>query len=462
MPRAAALWVLLFAVYAATLGLDAFGDSDYGGDEPHHLLAAQSLVNDGDLDVSDGYRDRDYRDFYPYELDRHGRATDGRLHEPHGPGSPLLVAPAFAAAGPKGVELLVAALAALSMTLAYLLPLRVAPDPWALGAAFAIGVSPPLVAYGSAVYPEVAAAAALAGAALLAARLEARASRRAAFGCLALVGALPWLGLKFVPAGLVIGAFAIGSLRRAGRPLLAVGCVELALLSAAFYVGVNEGLYGGPTPYSADFQGESATEASEPLDYVGRVYRLAALLLDRDFGLLRWAPVFVMGLLGAWLLHRARRERLARVVPSLREAERTAAICSLALAAQLVVAAFLAPTMFGFWFPPRHLVAALPLALPLVAWGLRHAPRTGTALAAIGAVASAWLYLDVRLGDGGLAAGRPDAPWGPLLGAFPFFGGSALPYALTAGAVAVVLALAVRDERSWRQSAGPTRRKYSG
>ena len=43
--------------------------------------------------------------------------------------------------------------------------------------------------------------------------------------------------------------------------------------------------------------------------------------------------------------------------------------------AQLLVAAFLAPTMFGFWFPPRHLLAGLPLAIPLVAWGLRHLPR---------------------------------------------------------------------------------------
>ena len=31
------------------------------------------------------------------------------------------------------------------------------------------------------------------------------------------------------------------------------------------------------------------------------------------------------------------------------------------LGAQLLVAAFIAPTMFGFWFPPRHLLAALPL-----------------------------------------------------------------------------------------------------
>ena len=55
MRRTLALWLLLFAAYAATLGLSAFGDSDYGGDEPHYLLAAESIVEDGDVDVLDEY-----------------------------------------------------------------------------------------------------------------------------------------------------------------------------------------------------------------------------------------------------------------------------------------------------------------------------------------------------------------------------------------------------------------------
>ncbi|MGH2823249.1 MAG: hypothetical protein ACRDLY_09570, partial [Thermoleophilaceae bacterium] len=84
------------------------------------------------------------------------------------------------------------------MVLAYRLALRVVPDPWAFGAALAAGLSPPFVAYGSAVYPELSAGAALAGAALLALRLHERPGWRAAFGCFALLGMLPWLGAKFV------------------------------------------------------------------------------------------------------------------------------------------------------------------------------------------------------------------------------------------------------------------------
>src|SRR5215204_7516518 len=177
MRRTLALWLLLFGVYAATLGLHAFDGSDYGGDEPHYLLAAKSLVHDGDVDVRDEYAERAYDEFYPHELRPHGRETDGRLNEPHGLGFPLLIAPAFALGGATGVELFLTAIAALAVALAYRLALRVAPDPWAPGAALAVGLSPPFVAYGSAVYPELAAGAALAGAALLALRLGERVVR---------------------------------------------------------------------------------------------------------------------------------------------------------------------------------------------------------------------------------------------------------------------------------------------
>src|SRR5215210_7149686 len=143
MRRTLALWLLLFGVYAATIGLDAFAASDYGGDEPHYLLAAKSIVEDGDVDVRDEYSQRAYAEFYPYELQRQGHTTEGRLNEPHGVGFPLLIAPAYAIGGAKAVELFLAALAALGVALAYRLSLRVVPDPWAIGAAAAVALSPP-------------------------------------------------------------------------------------------------------------------------------------------------------------------------------------------------------------------------------------------------------------------------------------------------------------------------------
>src|SRR5829696_3603927 len=438
MRRTLALWLLLFAAYSATLGLNAFGASDYGGDEPHYLLAAESIIEDGDVDVLDEYAERAYTDFYPYELRRHGRTTEGRLNEPHGIGFPLLIAPAYAIAGANGVELLLAAIAALALALAYRLALRVAPDPWALGAALAVGLSPPFLGYGSAVYPELTAGAALAGAALLALRLRQRVVRPDAFACFALLGALPWLGTKFVPAGMVIGAVAVRVLWRAPRRTLAVAAVELSLFSVALYVAFNEALYGGPTPYAADTPGEGATDAGSPTGYLERSYRLVALFLDREYGLLRWARVFELG----------------------------AALSAAALGAQLVVAAFVAPTMFGFWFPARHLLAGLPLAVPLVAMGMRHMPRTGGALAALGVVGSAWLYAEVRWGGGSFVTDRPDAPFGPLTDLLPRFEpGGGWPFWLAGAVGFAVLLLVLREARAARHSrhpAGATRARYSG
>ena len=270
-------------------------------------------------------------------------------------GFPLIILPAYLVGGAKGVELFLAAIAALAMALAYRLALRVVPDPWAIGAAAVAGLSPPLLAYSTAIYPELTAGAALAGAALLALRLDERIRRLDAFLCFALLGLLPWLGTKFVPAGLAIGFIAARALWRSRRRTLAIGAVEVSLFSVALYVGINEALYGGVTPYDADNPGESATDASFPGGYANRAYRLVALFLDRNYGLLRWAPVFALAFAGLWWLWRSHREHLSRALTGVRDTELTAGLCAVALAAQLFVAAFLAPTMFGFWFPPRHL-----------------------------------------------------------------------------------------------------------
>ena len=442
--RGAALWLVLFAVYAATIGLPAFGESEYAGDEPHYLLTAKSLVEDGSVDLTDEYRGREYSAFYPGTLGPHGLLTGGRLNEPHGLGFPVLIAPAFAIGGAKGVEVLLAAIAALAVLLAYRLALRVVPDPWALGATLAVGLSPPMLAYSTAVYPELPAAAALCGAALLALGLAQRTTRRAAYGSFALIALLPWLDPKYLIPGAVVALYGFRTLRRARRPVLAVTALELVGFSAALYVGFSDGFYGGPTQYSAALDGESGFDVSFPVGYLERAYRGVALLIDRDYGMLRWAPVLALALVGALVLWRERRSGLARAIPGLRGEQAAALVCGAAALAQVFVATFLTPTAFGFWFPGRHLVTALPLAVPLVALGLRHVPRVGTVLGLVGVAASAWLYLEVRLGDAGLVTHVPDAPWGPLERVFPLFSeGATYPFVLAAVLAAAAAVLLV-------------------
>jgi hypothetical protein len=446
---------VLLAAYAATLGVDAAGGGvRYAGDEPHFLIAASSVADGGGVDLRDEYaagserrseggsesggrdqlrieggsesggRDASAGGSFPARTD--GRVVAGRLVEPHGIGFPVLVAPAYALGGAGLVTVFLAAVAALAFVLGAALARRVVPDPWATWAALLAGLSPPALAHSTAVLPALTAGALLAGAALCALAVRERPLMRSAYGGAALLAVLPWLDPWLLVPALPVAALLARWTARRGRGLVALGTVEVQLASLVFYVSLNDRLYGGFTPLAVS--DGPATGASSAADYAERLPRLAELWVDRDVGLLRWAPVLALAFLGAWLLWRSRRARLARLVAERRDAEHAAFLALAVCAGQVAVAAFTAPALGGPWFPGTQLVAALPCAVPLVAWGLRHAPRVGLALGALTVGTSAWLALTAEW-----APPSSDAPWGPLIVAFPV--GAAL--ALVAWLVAV-------------------------
>ena len=450
MRRAAAVWIVLFAAYAATLGLHAFGSSQFGGDEPHHLLTAESITSDRDADLRDEYATRAYREWYPYVLERHGRLTNGQANEPHGIGFPLLISPAYALGGPLAVQLLMSAIAALAFALGGVLARRVVPEPWASAAALACGLSPPALAYSTTITPELTAGALLAFAALRALRVRELPRIRWVAGAALALALLPWLGLSFALPGAVVALAMMYWLRRRARNFAVLVTAEVLLFSAVMFVTINDALFGGFTPTNSDVRGRGLDDLGLA-DVADRVPRLVGLWIDRSYGLLRWAPVLALAFFALWLLWRSRRDRLARALPEQRDVEVAATLCAAVCAAQVVVAAFIAPTMFGFWFPGRYLIAALPLAVALVAWGLRRAPRTGAALIASTAVTSVWWYLELRIGGGAIVGPTSRAPLGPLDGALPLFGaGSAGATVAMALAATALVALVASEWRSWR------------
>ena len=403
---------MLFAAYAATLGVDAGpGGARYAGAEPHHLLAARSLADSSGLGLGDEYAARAWRAWQAEPLATDGEVVSGRLVEPHGIGLALLVAPAYALGGATLVVLLLAAVAALAFVLGAALARRVVPDPWATWAALLVGLSPPALAAATAVLPAAVAGALLAGAALCALRVRERPLMRDAFGGAALLAVLPWLDpWLLVPAAPLAVLLARWTARR-GRLVVALGTVEVQLASLVFYVSLNERLYGGFTPLAiAD---EPVTGASSAADYADRIPRLVLLWLEREAGLVRWAPVAALGFLGAWLLWRSRRTRLARLVPEQRDAEHAAFLVLAVCAAQTLTAAFTARSLADLG---AGLAVVLPCGVALVAWGLRHASRVGWALGALGLVAS------VALVVGGAWDAEARAPWWPLVPVFPVAG----------------------------------------
>lgn len=446
---------MLFAAYAATLGIPAFGTSQFGGDEPHYLLIAESIVSDRDVDLNDEYASRAYSDWYPYRLERHGQLTDGRANEPHGIGFALLIAPAYAIGGPLAVQLFIAALAALGFVLAAALARWIVPEPWASGAALACGLSPPALAYGTAVYPELVGGALLAGAALLALSARERPRIRRVAGCALLLGALPWLDLALVIPGLIVALALLRWLRRRARGFAMLVTTEILLFSTIVYVTINDRLFGGLTPLSADVGGHALGAVSFSRDVVDRAPRLVGLWLDRTYGALRWAPVVALAFFALWLLWRSRRDRVADALPERRQVEVAATLCALVCGAQVLVATFLTPTMFGFWFPGRYLLPAFPFAAALCAWGLRRAPRIGGALVAVTVVTSVWMYAQLRIDGNALIGPSTRAPLGPLDGALPLFGSGGAGQTIALAAAGVALAGLMLNE--WRLHRRPAR-----
>ena len=345
-------WVLLAAagtLYAG-VGLRHATGLQISGDEPHYLVMAQSLWRDHDLDLRDEYDGEEWAEFVPGPLRPHWGAprADGRPFPAHSPGLPLLLAPAYAALGREGGVLLMALVAAAAAVVCRRLALQLTADPGASGVAWLAAAGPPLFFYSFHLYTE--APSALAAGGSLALLLGGPGTAGATLAALC-ASALPWLHVKMIPAAAALGLIALFRLR--GRALAAfLAVASLAAVSFALYYASVFGLASPLAPYG----GVPADARAFPWRAV------PGLFLDRSFGLLPIAPVFLLALAGLPAVLR-RREAWPH------------AIVGLAVLAPLV--------SWRMWWggqcpPARFLVPMVPFLA--VALALRLArPRAGLA-----------------------------------------------------------------------------------
>ena len=204
-----ALWLVLFGVYAATLGIARSARPDYGGRRGRTTCSRRvDRLRPRRRPHRRVPRARLRATSTPGACARRPRApTTGACRARTGSASPLLVAPAYALAGPTGVELLLAAIAALAFVLAA--AARAPARARAVGDArrrWSSRLSPPALAYAHAPYrPSCRGrrAARRRRACSPCGRASARAVRTA-LAAAALLAALPWLGLKFLSRAAIV------------------------------------------------------------------------------------------------------------------------------------------------------------------------------------------------------------------------------------------------------------------
>ncbi|HLF26096.1 MAG TPA: hypothetical protein VJG32_07160 [Anaerolineae bacterium] len=330
------------------------------GDEPHYLLAAHSLVVDGDLDLANNYAQRDYARFYPDALDRHVRiGRDGRAYLSHDLGLPILISPAYALGGRAGVLVFLAIVAALVAVNVYLLAYEVTSNSKVAVITWLVfSLTPLLSVYAYLVYPEMIGALLVIWAvrvlAFNASRFTPDAPRALLLVSLA-VGLLPWLSVRFIPIAAFLGLWSARQAQGDRRRLaLALGLPSFSLIS---YFVVNAWLTGSGSG-AIDFNSGSIAHGFQDVAFERLLRGLAGWWLDQQRGLLIDSPVYVVALIGLPLLWR----RLRGV--------------GLALLMPLLIAYGLAVAWGGFWIGweigARYLVVGLPLLAAPLALALAH------------------------------------------------------------------------------------------
>jgi hypothetical protein len=356
-PRRAFLPVV-FAVYAVVA---ARAQIQVGpqGDEPHYLMVADSLWRDRDVSLQDDYAQGRYRRFFDggtLEPHYRVRGAHGELYSLHAVGLSVLILPAYAAGGYPAVSFFMALLAALlAREIRELVRSWSGSDGLAEGTAWLLAFSPPLVHYAGLVFTEVPAALAVA-VALRRAREPGTVARPAGAAWVLAVAVLPWLNVRYAAVALVLVALALSA-----RPPRRVAVIlsSAAALSAVALLAWHFRLYGFFDPRRVYGRRPELSLALLPEGLQG-------LLLDQEFGLLAYAPVFAVAVPGLVGLYRSSR-RLA--------------VAAVALLAIVMLAAGSWPMWRGGFNPPaRFLLPALPVLALCLASALRHGVGAGAAV----------------------------------------------------------------------------------
>jgi hypothetical protein len=347
------------------------------GDEPHYLMVAESLLRDGDLALEQDYAEGRYRAFYwtHDELAPHFRVRgrEGRIYSLHALGLSLLVLPAYALGGYPAVSFFMALLAALLAREVREL-VRAASGDHALaeGVGWAVAFSPPLAHYAGLVFTEVPAA--LAVAIVLRRGLEPeRPGLPRTLLTAAALAALPWLNVRYAALAAILLVYLLAA--RAWRPRVAA-LTAAAAASAAGLALYHWALYGFFDPRRVYGVRREFSLAVLPEGLPG-------LLLDQEFGLLCYAPVYALAAAGLVALLRGSR-RLG--------------LATLALMAAVLLTAGAWPMWRGGFNPPGRFLVPL---VPALALALGFRLRAG-----LGAGAALLLGWSVAVGMAGVAEPR--------------------------------------------------------
>jgi hypothetical protein len=294
------VWLLSFLVFALTATVFYYRSIHLSGDEPHYVMIAQSLVDDGDFDLKNNLEDKTYFKYLPVEIPLHGMVHAGKYRSFHLPGVSFLLVPFFylfnllggwipAALYFRLCAALINAFFALGLfhVMRSLWPEKNNGPPFIF-----FLITFPLVFQAVHLFPELPASTLLIYAYLLS-----RGRRKSFLAAGLLLAGIPWLHFKYMAPMLILALAIMSGIWRGGECRkdkirdLALFLLPQAV-SAALLSLYSRMLYGSfdPTIISPE-----KNFFSIPL--LPKIETLLSFFLDQRDGLIVYAPVFLLLLL---------------------------------------------------------------------------------------------------------------------------------------------------------------------
>ncbi len=302
----------------------------WSGDQPHYLLISHSLLRDGDFDLANNYRQRDYADFMMFEgrIEPHAvpGAKPGSRYSFHSPGIAFLMLPFYAlGALIKGQAF--AFILRLGMSLwGGFLAVQVyltARSEWrqdnlALRLWFLTSFTTPIFFYSLHIYPEIVVAALSLTVFRILRFSPALDSKKALVCGLSLASFLWFHALKYL--ALFIPLFLYGLWALAKRSKSRLSPVVFAVATGAFvflYLRFQHALYGTYSLATVSWAAPMTNTGAEFIRFAksllfeipwrDRWQTLAGYFLDQRDGLLFYAPIYFFSLFGAVEMFRRKR-----------------------------------------------------------------------------------------------------------------------------------------------------------
>jgi len=290
------IWFISFLIFSTAPVIIYIQGVQLSGDEPHYLMVTQSIIEDGDFNLENNFKDKTYYKYLPVDIQFHGKILNGQYVSYHMPGVSFLLLPFYALFNLLGGLIapalyfrLVASLINSFFALALYTILKIQfPENKITGIWILFLCLFPLIFHSSHLYPELPAATLMMGAFIFA-----YGQRKIYWLSGLLLSLVAWFHVKYYPSMAILALFIVIQIMKEKKPKQVFIFFIFPVLNFILLTVFCQTIYDTFNPANI-FPGQNYFNIPVML----RIKVFLAYFLDQRDGLLFYSPIFFLFLFG--------------------------------------------------------------------------------------------------------------------------------------------------------------------